>query len=123
MTRTPSSWWRGLTADELSVLIDRYATYEPVLDAEIESGGMRVSAKVHADNGDYAVADAVILKALRAPREHALVISAGSGKESDLLDGLLRVAAAAAQHEHAHMHDERTTSTRMLKRLRVPTAT
>ena len=70
----------GLTADELSVLIDRYATYEPVLDAEVESSGMRVSAKVHADNGDYAVADAAILKALRAPREHALVITLAAGR-------------------------------------------
>jgi hypothetical protein len=87
-----------LTEDELSILIDRFATNEPVLNAqvEVETGQLKAVAKFHADHGDYAVADAEFLKALAAPGEHALVITVNTGKESDLLDGVLKVDAAAA---------------------------
>jgi hypothetical protein len=93
-----------LADDELSILIDRFATNEPVLNAhvEVQTGQVKAVAKFHADHGDYAVADAALLKALAAPGEHALVVTINAGKESDLLDGVLKVdAAAAAEHTYA----------------------
>lgn len=88
-----------LAEDELSILIDRFATNEPVLDAkvEVQTGQVKAVAKFHADHGDYAVADEAFLKALAVPGEHALVVTINAGKDSDLLDGVLRVDAAAAE--------------------------
>lgn len=55
-----------LEHDELSILIDRYETNEPVLNGklEVEFNGIKASAKFHEDHGDYAVNDANFLKAL-----------------------------------------------------------
>jgi hypothetical protein len=97
-----------LHADELSVLIDRYATNEPVLSAtlEVEAGGIKARATFHADQGDYAFDDAKLLALLRTPGEHALVFTLVAGAENDLLDGTLATTAAraatAADHGHAH---------------------
>ncbi|MDP3699404.1 MAG: hypothetical protein Q8R72_00700 [Hylemonella sp.] len=87
-----------LYAGELSLLIDRFETNEPVLDAqvEVESGGLKAVAKFHAEHGDYAVDDARLLALLRQPGEHALVFTIVKGQESDLLDGTLSPAAATA---------------------------
>lgn len=76
---------------ELSLLIDRYESNEPLLDAqvEVESGGLKAVAKFHADHGDYAVDDARLLALLRQPGEHALVFTVVKGLDSDLLDGTL----------------------------------
>ncbi len=92
---------------ELSILIDRYDTNEPVLQAmlEVESGGHKAKATFHADHGDYAVDDKALLATLARPGEHALVFTLLAGKESDLLDGMLRVRAAAAGGDHGHAHD------------------
>lgn len=93
-----------LAEDELSILIDRFATNEPVIGAlvEVQTGSVKAVAKFHPDHGDYAVADAAFLKALAMPGEHALVVTLSTGKESDLLDGVLRVdRAAAAENAHA----------------------
>jgi hypothetical protein len=92
-----------LAEDELSILIDRFATNEPVFNAkvEVQTGQVKAVAKFHADHGDYAVADEAFLKALAVPGEHALVVTINTGKESDLLDGVLKVDAAAAAHAHA----------------------
>ena len=83
----------ALRDDELSMLINRFETSEPVLDAkvEVESGKMKAVARFHADLGDYSVDDAAFLKAMKAPGEHALVITVMAGAESDLLDGTLQV--------------------------------
>ncbi|MCR5882977.1 hypothetical protein LRS03_08955 [Rhizobacter sp. J219] len=91
-----------LAEDELSILIDRFATNEPVLGAQVEvqTGQVKAVAKFHADHGDYAVADEAFLKALASPGEHALVVTISTGKESDLLDGVLKVEAASAEHAH-----------------------
>lgn len=94
---------------ELSILIDRYETNEPVLgaDLEVEAGGLKAKAKFHADHGDYAVDDAEFLKRLATPGEHALVFTLVAGKEADLLDGTLVVmkeGAAAADGSHGHDH-------------------
>ncbi|MBC7994295.1 MAG: hypothetical protein H7Z15_13785 [Rhizobacter sp.] len=95
-----------LSGGELSILIDRYQTNEPVLDAkvELESGGLKAVAKFHADHGDYAVDDSALLKALGQPGAHPLVITLIAGKESDLLEGTLNVTAADDNHGHAQEH-------------------
>lgn len=99
-----------LSNGELSILIDRFESNEPVLDAklEVESGGLKAQARFHADHGDYAVDDAALLKLLATPGEHALVFTLVAGQDSDLLDGTLKVAgsATASGHDHDdHDHD------------------
>ncbi|TAG74971.1 MAG: hypothetical protein EAZ24_10710 [Burkholderiales bacterium] len=98
-----------LHADELSILIDRFATNEPVLNArvEVEAGSLKASAKFHADHGDYAVDDPAFLTALASVGEHALVFTVVSGKDSDLLSANLVQSATtfAAGGTHAS-HDK-----------------
>lgn len=100
-----------LQGGELSILINRFATNEPVLNAvvEVESGALKAPAKFHADMGDYAIDDASMLKALAAPGEHSVVVTVLAGTDSDLLDGTLNVSGpklAADGHSdddgHAH---------------------
>lgn len=88
-----------LGSGELSVLIDRFATNEPVLraDVEIESGPLKAKARFHEDQGDYAVDDPALLKLLATPGEHPVVITILAGEDSDLLDAVLRVEAGASQ--------------------------
>lgn len=99
-----------LGGGEFSMLIDRFATNEPVLKAqvEVESGGLKAKAPFHEDIGDYAVADEAMLKLLSKPGEHAIVITVIDGNESDLLDAILKVTAdqAKATAEAPHGHDK-----------------
>ena len=76
---------------ELVILIDRYATNEPVLGAqlEVESGAHKALAAYRAEQGDYVVTDAAMLKALASPGEHALVFTLVAGADADLLDATL----------------------------------
>ena len=99
---------------ELTILIDRYESNEPVLGARlgVENGALKAVAAVRAEQGDYAVTDAAMLKALAAPGEHGLVFTLVAGSDSDLLDGTLVVAAktpagatAGGDHGHAHGSD------------------
>jgi hypothetical protein len=96
-----------LRTGELAILVDRYESNEPVLGAklEIESGALKAVAAFRAEQGDYVVADAALLKALAAPGEHGLVFTIVAGTESDLLDGTLMSAAARGVNNAAH--DER----------------
>lgn len=89
-----------LNEDELSVLIDRFSTNEPVLQAkvEVEMEGIRAAGTFHADHGDYAFTDEKLLQKLREPGEHALVFTVQSSNESDLLAGTLRSASDAPEH-------------------------
>ena len=97
-----------LAGGELSILIDRFETNEPLLNAkvEVESGDLKTQARFHADLGDYAVDDEAMLKRLNQPGSHPLVITVLAGQESDLLDGTLNVTAttvdSAAAHDHVH---------------------
>ena len=100
-----------LRASELAILIDRYESNEPVLGAklEVESGPLKAVAAYRAEQGDYVVTDAAMLKALAAPGEHGLVFTLVAGKDSDLLDGTLvgpasQAAAATAKDDHGHAH-------------------
>jgi hypothetical protein len=103
-----------LRAGELAILVDRYESNEPVLGAklEVESGSLKAIAAFRAEQGDYAVTDAAMLKALAAPGEHGLVFTLVAGKDSDLLDGTLvgtaarAPAAAKVDHGHAHGGDD-----------------
>lgn len=96
-----------LRGGELSVLIDRFATNAPVLNAQVEvqSGALKAKAMFHADIGDYAVDDLAFLKALARPGEHALVVTVVAGNESDLLGATLIIAAGPAggtPHDDEH---------------------
>jgi hypothetical protein len=102
-----------LRDDEFSMLINRFETSEPVLNAkvEIETGALKAAAKFHADMGDYAVDDAAFLKALKAPGAHAVVVTVMAGAESDLLEGTLTSEGADAHsHEDGHGHGVPTTA-------------
>jgi len=99
-----------LRKDELVILVDRYASNEPVLGAtlEVESGVHKAVAAFRAERGDYTVTDTRMLAALAAPGEHGLVFTLLAGQDSDLLDGTLvtaRAGGAAAGHEHEHGHE------------------
>ncbi|MFC7298659.1 MULTISPECIES: hypothetical protein [Oxalobacteraceae] len=93
-----------LQADELSILIDRYETNEPVLNAklEVDLNGLKVLAKFHSDHGDYAVSDERMLKALAAPGKHSLLFTLSTANESDLLEGTLTVASEVDADDHSH---------------------
>ena len=101
-----------LRAGALVVVIDRYASNEPVLGAklEVDSGSLKAAAAFRAEQGDYVVTDEALLKALTAPGEHGLVFTLLAGTDSDLLDGTLARSAArngaaqATQHDHDHDH-------------------
>ena len=100
-----------LRAGELAIVVDRYESNEPVLGAklEVESGTLKAVAAFRAEQGDYALTDAAMLKALAAPGEHGLVFTLVAGKDSDLLDGTLvsaagRVAATGTKNDHGHAH-------------------
>lgn len=96
-----------LGGGEFSILIDRFATNEPLLkaDVEVESGQLKAKARYHEDLGDYAVDDPAMLKLLSTPGEHPVVVTIMAGEESDLLDGVLKVDANVMQQEtHSHDH-------------------
>ncbi|WP_426106663.1 hypothetical protein [Massilia sp. TSP1-1-2] len=100
-----------LSGGELSVMIDRYETNEPVLNGtlEVQYKDLKALAKFHADMGDYAIDDEKLLKELSKPGKHALLFTFVAGEESDLLEGTLEVpssgtssATSSAMHEHQH---------------------
>ena len=96
-----------LQGDELSILIDRYETNEPVFNAklEVELNGLKAIAKFRSDHGDYAVDDEGMLKALEKPGKHALLFTLIEDNESDLLEGTLTVSSVVDEvgaDEHSH---------------------
>ena len=96
-----------LAGGELSIFIDRFVTNEPLLQAqvEVESGALKAQAKFRAEIGDYRIDDPAMLQKLSTPGEHPLVITVIAGKDSDLLDAVLRVPATLAADDH-HFHWE-----------------
>ena len=97
-----------LRAGELAIFVDRFESNEPVLGAklEVESGPLKAVAAFRAEQGDYVVTDAAMLKALAAPGDHGLVFTLLAGKDTDLLDGTLVATAGgvAAKDAHGHAH-------------------
>jgi len=100
-----------LEADQLSILIDRYATNEPVLKAEVEveSGAIKAKAKFQPEAGAFAVNDPALLKLLGTPGAHPLVFTIVALDETDLLDGVLNTSvagAAALSHDAEFGHGQ-----------------
>ena len=96
-----------LQDDGLSLLINRFETSEPVLEARIDIAidDRTATARFRADPGDFVLDDHAVLDALRLPGDHPLVISVFAGEDSDLLDAILRVPAPditteAGQRQH-----------------------
>jgi hypothetical protein len=79
----------------LSILIDRYDTNEPVLggNVEVELGSLKQKATFRREQGDYAVTDPALVSLASSPGSHALVFTVNAGKDSDLLEGTMQVAA------------------------------
>jgi hypothetical protein len=79
----------------LSILIDRYDTNEPVLEAnvEVEVASLKQKAVFRREQGDYAVTDPKLVALASSPGSHALVFTVNAGQESDLLEGTMQVAA------------------------------
>lgn len=96
---------------ELSILIDRYETNEPVLNGllEVDYNGVVAQATFHADHGDYAIDNEELLQALAKPGEHPLVFMLTVGDESDLLEGVLKVTG------DSHVQDRSQSYTGTLK--------
>lgn len=94
-----------LNGGELSVLIDRFETNEPVLGAqlEVESYDIKASGTFHGDHGDYAFTDERLLKALSQSGRHPLVFTIFAGDDSDLLEGTLDVSVMQEEHDHDHV--------------------
>jgi hypothetical protein len=88
----------------LSVLIDRYDSNEPVLDAsvEVEAGSWKQKAVFRREQGDYTVNNPDLVRLLSSPGSHSLVFTVGAGKDSDLLEGALRVAGPEAGDGATH---------------------
>ncbi|WP_220809714.1 hypothetical protein [Noviherbaspirillum aridicola] len=78
---------------ELSLLIDRFETNEPVLDGnvEVELNGRKAIATYHADHGDYAVSDEAFIRTLASPGTHSLVFTISAGDEMDLIEATMAV--------------------------------
>lgn len=93
-----------LSGGELSIMIDRYETNEPVLNGEldVQYKDLKAKATFHADLGDYAIDDPRLLAAISRPGAHSLLFTLVAGEESDLLEGTLTVAATADGHDHQH---------------------
>ena len=91
-----------LSANELSITLDRYSTNDPVLKAkvELESGSFKAIAQFHADHGDYSLPSA----AFKKPGTYAIVLTVTAGEQTDLLTGELVVPDPEAQPAH----DEKT---------------
>lgn len=99
-----------LRGGEFTILVDRYATNEPVLGAklEVESGSVKAVATYRAEPGDYVVTDPAFVKSVAAPGEHPLVFTLVAGQDADLLDGTLVTAGSqpAASGDTGHSLDD-----------------
>lgn len=92
-----------LEGGKLTLYLDRFATNEPVADAqvEVESGAFKAGATQVAP-GVYALPGA----AFAGPGKHPLTISVEAGDTADLLATTLDLARPAAGVEHAHTRGE-----------------
>jgi hypothetical protein len=95
-----------LSGGELSILVDRYDTNEPVLNGklEVQYKHLKAPATFHRDIGAYAVADPAMLAALSRPGKHPLLFTFIAGGDSDLIEATLEVppAPVAAHRDGPH---------------------
>ncbi len=99
-----------LGGGEFSMLIDRFATNEPVRKGtvQVESGSLKADARFHDDIGDFSIDDPAMLKLLSSPGEHPVVVTIMNGDESDLLTGTLVVKGGNSEaHEHGLLEENR----------------
>ena len=89
-----------------AIFIDRFATNEPVLSAnvEVEAGNTRAKAAFRAAQGDYVVTDPAMLKLLSGPARQAMVFTVAAGADTDLLDGALVPASGAGGQDAGQGH-------------------
>ena len=97
-----------LNSGELSMLIDRYDSNEPVLGAkvEVESGSFKAEVPFHADLGDYALP----AEPFNKPGTYPITLTITAGDQTDLLAGELvvpDVVAANASEAHGSHWPER----------------
>ena len=94
----------SLDGGELSVLIDRFDTNEPVLGAalRVSSGGVQAAGTFHADHGDYAFTDEKLLTRLSQPGPHELVFTVTQGEVSESV----KAALQGPDEGHHEGHDE-----------------
>jgi len=94
----------SLDGGELSVLIDRFDTNEPVLGAVVQVSlrGIQADATFHADHGDYAVTDDRLLAVLLQPGPHELVFTVTQGEVSESV----KTALMGPDQGHHEGHDE-----------------
>ena len=87
-----------IEGNAVSILVDRYDTNEPVLDAavEVESGAAKQKAVFRREQGDYSITDPAFVKANSSPGSHTLVFTVNAGNDVDLLEATLQVAEAAS---------------------------
>ena len=91
-------------AGALSILVDRFETNEPVLDAtvEVESGPVKSKALFRRETGDYVVASPELVKLVQAPGSHPLVFTITTPGDSDLLEATMQVANPAESSTHSY---------------------
>ncbi len=87
----------------VAVMIDRYETNEPVLNAQIEVETQSIKAKAvfRPDQGDYLIEDAAFLKAISKQGEHDWVFTIITTDESDLLDARFINTPQPEQHTNS----------------------
>ena len=85
-----------IEGNAVSILIDRYDTNEPVLDAavEVESGAAKQKAVFRREQGDYSITDPEFVKQISSAGAHTLVFTVNAGNDIDLLEATLQIAAA-----------------------------
>jgi len=90
-----------LYPDELSILIDRASTTEPVLNASltVDVAGRSIAAPFHADHGDYSLSDPEALAKLHQLGSKPLSFTLVAGNDRDRLSGELAVHDAGAAAE------------------------
>ena len=88
-----------LGVSELSIIIDRYNSNEPLLNAkvELESGSTKLAGIFHVEHGDYQFA----AKPFEKSGAYPITLTITAGDEVDILAGNLIVPAAEAAHTHA----------------------
>jgi hypothetical protein len=89
----------------LSVLVDRYADNEPVLNAkvELESGDAKASGEFHEDSGEYRFT----VNAFEKAGSHPVTLTVTAGNDIDILAANLVIPEAHDDHgDHGHAGSE-----------------
>ncbi|MFA7291307.1 MAG: hypothetical protein WC023_03560 [Rhodocyclaceae bacterium] len=92
-----------LEGNKLTLTVDRFATNEPVVDAQIElEGGSLKAVATQGAPGVYTIPGEHFV----APGKYPLAISIEAGESADLLTTTLDLAAPATGVEHSHAASE-----------------